>query len=187
MTKECSSYHINPIVIRELKLQDIPELYKMYRSLSEESKRFFHPFPERVVSASSFLTWIPLALSCIRSLRRILLRISSSLAYISVCSLYSDKLIGFAFIRFRSRLYGNLGIVVRDDFQGMGVGSRLMHYLIILARREGIKRVRLTVLADNYKAIKLYEKFGFKKTRFIKEGDIYKGKKYDCIEMWLDL
>jgi len=179
MARNKVSYHImknKPITIRGLKLRDIPKLYKMYGSLSEESKRFFHPFPESVLSISFWLTWILLALSCIGCLREILLRILPFPVYISICSLYSDELIGFAFISFRSKLYGTLGIVVRDDFQGIGVGSKLMRYLIILAGREGFRKIRLTVLTDNHKAIKLYEKFGFKKIKFIKDCGIYKGK-----------
>jgi ribosomal protein S18 acetylase RimI-like enzyme len=70
-----------------------------------------------------------------------------------------------------------LGIGIRDDFQGMGLGSKLMDNLIKLAQREGLKKIRLTVLADNYRAIRLYEKYGFKKSKLIKDCDIYKGKK----------
>jgi ribosomal protein S18 acetylase RimI-like enzyme len=82
---------------------------------------------------------------------------------------------------------GVLGLVVRDEFQGMGMSSKLMNYMFALARREGIRKIRLTVFADNYRVIKLYEKFRFKKTNFIRECDTYGGKKHDCVEMWLDL
>jgi hypothetical protein len=34
------------LVIRELKIWDVIKLYKMYNSLSDESKRYFHLFPE---------------------------------------------------------------------------------------------------------------------------------------------
>jgi len=104
-----------------------------------------------------------------------------------MCSIYLDEIVGFAFIKLKNRTDGELGIGIRDDFQGKGIGSKLMDNLIKLARKEGLKKIRLTVLADNYKAIRLYEKFGFKKTKFMKNGDIYHGKKYDCIEMQLNL
>jgi len=178
---------IEKIIFREPKVSDIMKLYKMYTLLSEETKKFFHPFPERILSVSSLFTWIPLALSCIRSLRKALLKIMPFLVYISICSVYSSEVIGFAYIRLRNKFYGSLGIVVRDGFQGLGIGSKMLHYLIILARKEGLKKIRLTVLADNYRAIKLYEKFRFKRVRFIKGGDTYKGKRYDCIEMILEL
>jgi ribosomal protein S18 acetylase RimI-like enzyme len=104
-----------------------------------------------------------------------------------LCSIYLDEIVGFAYIKLENRTYGRLGIGIRDDFQGKGIGSKLMDNLIKLARKEGLKRIRLTVLADNYRAIRLYEKSGFKKIRYIKNGDVYRGKKYDCIEMQLNL
>jgi ribosomal protein S18 acetylase RimI-like enzyme len=120
-------------------------------------------------------------------LRKLLLKVAPHLLYITVYSLYLNEIVGFAFIKLKNRYYGELGIGIRDYFQGMGRGSKLMDSLISLARKEGLRRIRLTVMVDNYRAIKLYEKFGFKKTKFIKNGDVYHGKKYDVIEMWLDL
>ncbi len=62
----------------------------------------------------------------------------------------------------RQRHVGDIGIAVRDDWQGRGVGGRLMHALIELA--DGwlnLTRLELTVFSDNARAIALYEKFGF--------------------------
>ena len=175
------------IICRELRSSDLPKLYRMYTYLSEETKKYFHPFPEKIFSVASLNTWVPLTLSSIKPLRKILRKLLPFSVYISICCLCSNEITGFAFIRLRNGHYGSLGIVIRDEFQGMGIGSKLMDYLITLARREGLRKIRLTVLADNYRAIKFYEKFGFEKTKFIREGDIYRGKKYDCVEMWLDL
>jgi len=176
------------LVIRELKIWDIVKLYKMYNSLSDESKRYFHPFPEMAFNNPySLFTWTTLALSSIKILRKSLLKATPRLLYITVCSLCLNEIVGFAFIKLKNRYYGELGIGIRDDFQGMGLGSKLMDNLIKLAQREGLKKIRLTVLTDNHRAIRLYEKFGFKKSKLIKDCDIYKGKKYDCLEMLLDL
>jgi len=187
--KEIMRMKINKyLVIRELKIWDVIKLYKMYNSLSDESKRYFHPFPETAFYSPYFLlTWTTLALSSIKILRKLLLKVAPHILYITVYSLYLNEIVGFAFIKLKNRYYGELGIGIRDDFQGMGIGSKLMDSLISLARKEGLRRIRLTVMVDNYRAIKLYEKFGFKKTKFIKNGDVYHGKKYDVIEMWLDL
>jgi ribosomal protein S18 acetylase RimI-like enzyme len=175
------------VICRELRLSDIPRLYRMYTHLSGETKKYFHPFPEEIFSFTSLITWMPLTLSSIKPLRKILLRLFPLSVYISFCCLYSNEIIGFIFIKLRNRHCGSLGIVVRDEFQSMGIASKLMNYMIILARREGIRKIHLTVLADNYRAIKFFEKFGFKKTNFIRECDAYGGKKHDCVEMWLGL
>jgi RimJ/RimL family protein N-acetyltransferase len=175
------------IIIREPRISDITKLIKWYHSLSDESKRFFHPFSETISSPNFFLTWMTLSLSCVKLLRRVLLKILPQLIYISLCSLCSDEIVGFAFVKLKNHVYGELGIGIRDDYQGIGIGSKLMDNLIKLAQREGLRKIHLSVFVNNYRAIRLYEKFGFKKTKFIKSGDTYKGKKYDCLEMWLDL
>ena len=56
----------------------------------------------------------------------------------------------------------DIGMAVRDDFAGRGVGSALMRELVSLA--DGwlnVFRLELTVYVDNPRAIALYRKFGF--------------------------
>lgn len=62
----------------------------------------------------------------------------------------------------RIRHVGGIGMAVRDDCQGKGVGSALMKAALDLADNWlGLKRVELTVFVDNEPATALYKKFGF--------------------------
>ena len=62
----------------------------------------------------------------------------------------------------RRRDCGWIGMAVHDDFQGKGVGTALMAALMDLADNwYGLRRVELTVYADNPAAVHLYQKFGF--------------------------
>jgi putative acetyltransferase len=55
-----------------------------------------------------------------------------------------------------------IGMSVRDDWQGKGVGTKLMVALIDLADNWlGALRLELTVYVDNPVALRLYKKFGF--------------------------
>ena len=55
-----------------------------------------------------------------------------------------------------------LGISVAKEYQGRGVGDRLMQAAMHWADSwAGILRIELTVLCDNTRAIKLYERHGF--------------------------
>jgi putative acetyltransferase len=55
-----------------------------------------------------------------------------------------------------------LGMAVRDDYQGKGVGTALLRALIDTADNWlGLRRIELTVYTDNDRAIRLYHRFGF--------------------------
>lgn len=63
----------------------------------------------------------------------------------------------------RRRHAGQIGMAVRDDWQGRGVGSALMQAAVDLADKWlNLTRLELEVYVDNEPAIRLYEKFGFK-------------------------
>ncbi len=64
--------------------------------------------------------------------------------------------------RWRMRHAGSIGMVVRDDWQGRGVGTALMEAALDLADNWlGLTRIELRVYADNTAGIALYEKFAF--------------------------
>lgn len=62
----------------------------------------------------------------------------------------------------RRRHVGQIGMAVRDDWQGKGVGSALMKAIIDLSDNWlNLSRLELEVFTDNPSAIALYKKFGF--------------------------
>lgn len=75
------------------------------------------------------------------------------------------KLIGTAaLMRLENRRahVGTIGMGVHDAYQGRGAGNALMTALLAHADRWlGLRRVELTVYADNARAIGLYQRHGF--------------------------
>ena len=64
--------------------------------------------------------------------------------------------------RWRMRHTGRIGMAVRDDWQGQGVGTALMEAALDLADNWlNLTRIELHVYVDNAAGIALYEKFGF--------------------------
>lgn len=62
----------------------------------------------------------------------------------------------------RLRHKAGIGMMVRDDWQGKGVGSAMMRAVVDLADKWlNLTRIELTVFTDNEPAIALYRKFGF--------------------------
>lgn len=62
----------------------------------------------------------------------------------------------------RRQHVAELGMGVRDDWQGRGVGTKLLQAALDLADRWlALRRVQLTVYVDNEPALRLYRKHGF--------------------------
>ena len=62
----------------------------------------------------------------------------------------------------RRRHAGQIGMAVRDDWQGKGVGTLLMQAVVDLADRWlNLRRLELDVYTDNEAALRLYKKFSF--------------------------
>jgi L-phenylalanine/L-methionine N-acetyltransferase len=62
----------------------------------------------------------------------------------------------------RIRHVGSIGMAVRDDWQGKGVGTALMEAALDLADNWlNLTRIELRVYVDNSAAVALYKRFGF--------------------------
>ena len=63
----------------------------------------------------------------------------------------------------RMRHRGELGICVKRAWWGSGAAPALMDALLAFARENGFEQLNLEVRSDNLRAIRLYEKYGFRK------------------------
>lgn len=85
------------------------------------------------------------------------------------CDILVNMLPGFTHI-------GKLGMGIKHDLRGMGLGKKLMTMSLNKAREKKLERVELEVYASNKTAIKLYERAGF-----VVEGVKEKSRKLDGI------
>lgn len=72
-----------------------------------------------------------------------------------------------------------VGMAIRKEFRGSGIGSILLREAISWARKKGFHRLELGVLSTNQQAISLYKKFGFQE-----EG--VRKSRYRIEEKWVD-
>lgn len=75
--------------------------------------------------------------------------------YVGTCSLT-----GKSPARYRHR--ASLAVALFEKYTGLGIGKSMMETLISVAKDNGIEQLELEVVADNKRAIGLYEKMGFK-------------------------
>jgi len=90
--------------------------------------------------------------------------------------------------RKRVRHTGEFGITVRKKYWGEGVGKKLLLSLIEWAKLSPYcEKINLKVRDDNFKAITLYRKCGFKVEGLIKKDMKINGEFVDCLFMGLDI
>ena len=87
-----------------------------------------------------------------------------------IAFLSDEKMIGYAFFLDYDKGVPELGLAVRDDMRGMGIGRSICTYAIEHARREGFGGIYLTTHLANVRAQALYEKLGFKLIGPAKDG-----------------
>lgn len=76
------------------------------------------------------------------------------------------------------------GVCVLKEYWGFSIGKNLLIESIRWADSNGIKKMNLSVLETNGKAIKLYEKYGFEVEGVLKKDKILSdGQFYDTILM----
>jgi RimJ/RimL family protein N-acetyltransferase len=98
----------------------------------------------------------------------------------------NHELVGFAYVNvkrtlMKNILLGELGIFVGESHRGKGIGNKLIANLLLFSKKYNVRVVYLTVLSDNVRAIRLYQKYGFKKVGITL--DKWKGKTYESIIM----
>jgi acetyltransferase len=74
----------------------------------------------------------------------------------------SKELLGVGrLVRLADEAEAELGVVVADRFQEMGLGTELVRRLINIARNEGIRRIKAEILSENAAMVNLAKHFHF--------------------------
>ena len=80
---------------------------------------------------------------------------------------------------------GTIGMGVVPEYRGHGIGARLMDQTLKQAFATGFVRIELSFRADNLRAMRLYEKFGFVREGVLRDAVFVDGEFHDAIAMAL--
>jgi RimJ/RimL family protein N-acetyltransferase len=161
------------VLLRQVKVTDATLLLEYFEKVNLESKNLLREPGEYSFTVSDERKFI----------RRVLQSKEDFMAVVYCV----DELIGT--IGFRSshlqriKHRGSLGMSVIKDFNGLGVGSLMMDYIMETAIEIGKTKLELEVRADNFSAIHLYEKYGFEQEGTIKSGFFVDKKYVDLLMM----
>jgi len=126
--------------IRKIRVSDIPKIVRMYNESSNELRKNFDP-PVLTTRIGRLVLWI----STLFNLK----------LYTAFVAEESGKIIGFVF---HNNYFNSFGIIVKEEYHKKGIGTKLLKRVI-----DKLDTVVLSVDKGNKKAIKFYEKNGFKK------------------------
>ena len=148
-----------PFVLRPIRPEDEPKMVRFHEKLSEESVylRYFRAFKLDHRVEHERLTRI-----CYVDYDRDIVLVVE----------WTDPATGAQEIVAVGRLTrlpnpteAEFAMLVRDDFQGRGIGTHLLRNLLAFGKDEGIERVVAWMLPENRGMIEISEKLGFKLSR----------------------
>ena len=152
------------ITIRPIMPEDEPLVVKFHETLSEESvyMRYFH-----MIALSQRIAHERLARICYVDYD----------CEIALVAEQKDSATGERSVLGVGRLTREPGtdeaqfaILIADPVQGRGLGSELVHRLLEIGRKEGVKLITAEILQDNYAMQKICERLGFHLERDAEEG-----------------
>ena len=154
-------------------MQITPREYKLpngtvltVRSLCTDDAEALVAFRNAIYGETHFMARYPEEGASLEAMRNGLAGYGESPVNFEVGVFAREKLVGefgVAQVRphIKSRHRAVMGISVRKEYWGCGLGSFLMQLAIDQTRSNGFEQLELGVYSDNARAIHLYEKVGF--------------------------
>jgi acetyltransferase len=151
------------VLLRPIKPEDEPMWLEMFQSLSEESIRY--RFFEMLKDTP-------------HEVRVRYCNIDYDREVAIVAELVEDgkrKLLGVGRLNMEGEgSDAEMSFLVSDKWQGLGLGTKIVDYVLDIAKEKGIDSVYAIMLPDNYRALSLTKKMGFS-IEYLSDGTV-KGK-----------
>jgi len=165
------------------KWRDFPKLMKLVDELSEESKKFYHPW---------MFKSNPDLLSLLSVIGKIIKTVYP-FGYAVILNCVSDKneLVGIISIYNFKKLSNNTfsvthADVIKDKYQNMGLGSFQRATMDKIASKENIGKIWMRIHVVNEKSLSWFLKNGYRIIKEEKNCDEYNNKRYDMVELLKD-
>jgi len=170
--------NIENIIVREAIIEDAEELNKLLERVASETDHFGYEPDEFNIS--------------IETQEHTIKMFSMIDNAVLLVALLNGKIVGSLSFRAggtnKLRHSGEFGVQVLKEYWGLGIGKKLIKYLIHWAKESKvIKKINLRVRTDNANARHLYKKLGFKQEGILRKEFMSNGKFYDLVYMGLVL
>lgn len=137
------------VLLRPIKPEDEPLWLEMFQNFSDESvhNRFFYMIKDtpHVVRA-----------------RYCNIDYTKEIAIVAEMNEDHRRILGVVRLTINSdEKSGEIAFIVADPWQGLGLGSKMVDYMIDICKDRGLETVYALTLADNHRAIRLLKNNGF--------------------------
>jgi RimJ/RimL family protein N-acetyltransferase len=154
------------ITVRPARFRDLGGLVHLYRSQSERSRRFHHPYPFDRPRLAMVLFGMLVA----QSFARQLLRWAPNWTFLLfvACPEGTQIVIGYGSIRMVSSrerpVWARFGYLVSEEARAQGIGAQLAVALYRSTLALGVRFGGGTIQRDNLASRKVVERYGFRMT-----------------------
>ena len=152
--KRCLDKSGNEVVLRNAELTDAADLIRYLKATTAETPYLIRESEEITLTEGQERNYIQ---SKLDDERELLLLGFVDGKHVGNCSLMRAG----GFRRYRHRC--EVGIALYQAYCGRGIGRIMLETVLEEAKKLGYEQAELEVIADNERAIALYEKLGFRK------------------------
>ncbi|OPL11818.1 MAG: acetyl-CoA hydrolase [Firmicutes bacterium ML8_F2] len=155
--------HNQRILLRPVKISDEPLIKEFHYSLSDES------IYRRFMSVRRYLPHEEL------QKHYVVIDYTREMVILAIIEQEGrEKVVGMAqYCLMEDTMSAEVSVVVRDDYQKMGIGFEMLSHMITSAKSEGLHNVVVDILPDNTAVFHLIEKLGLQYERKWESGIIH--------------
>jgi RimJ/RimL family protein N-acetyltransferase len=162
------------VIFRHPKASDVKEMMNLINSLVEERAEIAKTTK---VTLREEKKWLADALSSIRKKEKIMIIVKVGGVLVGSCEVTQDSYDV-------SRHVGTLGIGLRKDARGIGIGKKLVQMCLCESKKTlGLKLIKLYVFDTNKMGRSFYRKIGFKEAGKITNGVFHNNRYKDDVIM----
>ncbi len=150
--------------IRPIRPEDEPMMVRFHKTLSDQSvrSRYFHPIKLDARTAHDRLVRVTFN-DYDRDMALVVEHRNAKTG--------QDEILGVGRLsKTPGRNEAEFALIVSDEYQHLGIGSKLLQMLIQIGRTEKLSRITADILADNLDMQKTAQRNGFNMTRNLEEG-----------------
>lgn len=160
------------VEIRERRRKDLDEFCEFLLKLDNEAEYMLYEKGERNIDKEKIKKDIEAIID------------DGDACYVAIAE---NKIVGYVIaVRekfMRTQHVATIVIGILEEYCSKGIGSSLLQYIINWVNENEVKRVELTVISENIRAISLYKKFGFKIEGIREKSTLKDGEYYDELYM----